>query len=331
MSQHTSELQHLGRDALIRQITRNLRQMDDATLAIMARRLRQSAASDHVDAAGPGAERGMNRRQFLRTVAGVGALGAVATAGVGYAAWEFGGLRERTRAELELGAEIIQLRGLLALYDALEQVGLDDVVSAGLGAVSTGLRLLEKGADALQSGLQAIEDAVLKVDQAFPALQKGITLVESGVEVLADGLQRLEDILADFAEPAQPITDAISRFVSQVLDYLPFGAGDTIRQGLETTADILTTIPEHVLAVNTELLEPLREQWFSTDPEDGLLSGMFEVLVTRVLDPLQAHLSAISDFSNTWQEKLESPVRAAIEERNNVRRDLQAQRRMLGM
>ncbi len=334
MNTATSPLSQLGREALLQQINAELALMDDASLALLAQRLRttQTAPAQRSGShESPAQEQGIDRRQFLRTVFGVGALGAVATAGVGYAAWEFGGLRERTQAELELGAEIVQLRGLLALYDALEQVGLDDIVESGLEAASGGLRLLEKGADVLNGGLQAVEDFLRKLDEAFPDMQTGIAVVEAGVSFLADGLQRLEDILSDFMEPAQPVTTAISKFVDQVLGYLPFGVGDTIRQGLQTIAELMTSIPEHVEAVNSALLEPLRERWFNTDPEQGLLSGLFAVLINRVLDPLEAHLTAISAFSETWQDKLALPARAAIAHRQQLRVELQGQRQSLGI
>ena len=48
-------------------------------------------------------------------------------------------------------------------------------------------------------------------------------------------------------------------------------------------------------------------------------SSLVNPLVTRVLDPLEAHLENLSTLADTWQAKLMAPAEEALAERARVR------------
>ena len=305
---------------------RDLQTLDDATLAEMEIRTRAAPAFEPAargkEPEGETGDAALSRRQFLRTTLGLGVVGTVACAGVGYVAWETGGLRQKTQTELALGAEIIKLRGLLLLYEALEQVGLDGIVATGLLAVNDILSLLEAGSQTLRMGLERLEQVVLGLKDAGKTLADAVSWVEDRVTGVAGLLQQLENALGDAFEPAAPVAERVVALADRVLNLLPFGAGQSIRQGLSAMADTLSAIPEMILAVNDRLLDPLKSQWLASDPDQGLLARLGLVSQQAIFDPLEAHLADLEALSARWQQALALPVKAALDERSGLRDDI---------
>ncbi|MCX7853168.1 MAG: hypothetical protein N2383_10330 [Caldilineales bacterium] len=299
----------LDRETLLTQMTARLRELDDAGLLAVDRYLRElPPPTGGPIAAGPG----LDRRQFLLRALGLGGGLVLVTAG-GYAAVSY-------------GVEAAKWRGLLLLYEQMERAGLDDAAALALVTVENALAALETGAESLRRGLERVEAGVQQLDAVNPTVREGIAAVEGLVEHIAQAVQRLEDALARFLEPAQPLLEAIKAFVNRLLELLPFGIGDEVRRVLVAIADVLSALPELILAVNTGLLTPLREVWFGDDPEQSLLGRLENALISGLFDPLQAHLTAVADFAAAWQTRVGRALETALDERSALRAEIERYR-----
>jgi hypothetical protein len=270
---------------------------------------------DDVETIDPG------RRRFLTGALAGGAAGVLAAAGTGVVVWKIGDA-ELMAAQRAAEEELERLCGLLNLYEQLERVGLDAILETGLLALTAPLAGLERGAVGLRKGLDALESGLLQVETTFPAIQEGIEWVEARISALAELLQRVEDAIGQALDKASPITDALGDFVNFVLDRLPFGAGQKVRDALDHISDVVGSVPELVEGINTHLLEPLRQNWFSTEEGEGIGGRLIEPLVASVLDPLEGHLDELAALLNTWEETLSAPARSAIEERQVLREQI---------
>jgi hypothetical protein len=297
------------RGQVIERISQRLQTLDHQTL------LRLDELTEQVEADGGmrAAER-MTRRRFLRGALVGGVAGLAVGAGGGLVAWE--------TAQLEGTAEALKLKGLLALYESLEKIELDAIVSTGMAAVGLLLKGVEGGSLAIKAGLDTVEGLLLDFEGAFPTIRTGIEWTEGVVSALADRLQALEDAIERVLEKAQPITEALGGFFDFVLDVLPFGYGDRIRAILDRIGDLVTSIPETVEGINTKLLEPLRRDWFSEEEGKGLKGGLIDPTVTKLLDPLEAFLGRLAELVGSWEEKLVGPVQEAIGERDAIRGEI---------
>jgi len=218
--------------------------------------------------------------------------------------------------------EIARLAGLVQLYEKLERVGLDAIIQTGMAAVGLLFGGLELGANGLKAGLEVVEAGLLSIEKAFPAVQTGIEWVEKGVSALADGIDALQATLGRAVDKASPITEALGDFVTFVLDKLPFGIGDNVQSVLDSLSDLVSGIPELVEGINTHLLEPLRQDWFSTEEGKGLDDALLKPLAERVFDPLEAHLGDLAGLIDAWQQKLVAPSQQALEERAAIREQI---------
>jgi hypothetical protein len=223
---------------------------------------------------------------------------------------------------LEGAAETLKLKGLLTLYESLEKIELDAIVSTGVASVGLLLNGVEGGSLTIKAGLDAVEGLLLDFEGAFATIRDGIEWTEGMISALADRLQALEDTIEGALEKAQPITEALGSFFDLVLDLLPFGYGDRIRAILDRIGDLVANIPEAVEGINTRLLEPLRRDWFSEEKGKGLKAGLIDPIVTRFLDPLEAFLGKLAELVGGWEDKLIKPTESAISERDAIRTEI---------
>jgi hypothetical protein len=305
------------RGRVIERINQRLQGLDYQTLLKLDELTEQVEADREVLAT-----EGMTRRRFLQGALVGGVAGLAVGAGGSLVAWETGTAAGRMAAELEATAEALKLKGLLTLYENLEKIGLDAIVSTGVAAVGLLLEGVETGSLAIKAGLDTVEGLLLDFEEAFPTIRAGIEWTEGVISAFADKLQALEDAIEGVLEKAQPITEALGSFFNFVLDLLPFGYGDKIRVTLDRIDDIVTSIPETVEGINTKLLEPLRRDWFSEEEGKGLKAGLIDPIVVGLLDPLEAFLGKLAELMDRWEEKLVGPVQKAISERDAIREQI---------
>lgn len=305
------------RGQVIERINQRLLDLDYQTLLKLDELTEQVEADREVFAAEE-----MTRRRFLQGALVGGVAGLTVGAGGSLVAWETGTAAGRMAAELEATAEALKLKGLLALYENLEKIGLDAIASAGVAAVGLLLEGVETGSLAIKTGLDTVEGLLLDFEAAFPTIRAGIEWTEGVVSAFADKLQALEDAIEGVLEKAQPITEALGNFFNFVLDLLPSGYGDKIRNTLDRIDDIVTSAPEAVEGINTKLLEPLRRDWFSEEEGKGLQGDLIDPIVTQLLDPLEAFLGKLAELVGSWEEKLAGPIQKAISERDAIREQI---------
>ena len=294
----------------------------------------------------------VSRRKFLTGAVAGGAAGLAVAAGTSVAVWkvsdsELLSAQEAAKAELEAanaeldaakGAadlelqaflenaaeEVAQLLGLLDLYEELDKIGLDGIIEKGLAAVALPLGAVEAGALALKSGLEWAEDALRTVGEAVPTAQESLLWLEAQVSAVSDAIEKLENGVAQALDKAtdNAVGEAVKEFTAKILDVLPFGLGDRFRAALAGLVALVTSVDDLVEGINTKLLEPLRENWFSGEDGEGMSGTFLDPLVEKILDPLEEHLESLAALADTVQSDLTAPTQRAMAERARLRAEI---------
>lgn len=276
----------------------------------------------------------VSRRKFLTGAVAGGAAGLAAAAGTGVAVWkvadaEILAAKEAAEAELQAlkegkAADLARLQGLVDLYEGLEKIGLDAILETGMLAMALPLKAVETGAQALKQGLDWAEEGLLSLAESLPTARESLAWLERQISALAGAIETLEAAISRALDRAMdnPVGQALKEFTAMILDHLPFGLGDRVRDVLDGLITVLTGVDELVEGVNTHLLEPLDARWFSSDEDAGLSGSLLNPLVERVLDPLEAHLDDLSKLADTWQAKLMAPTQEALAERARIRDEI---------
>ena len=261
---------------------------------------------------------GISRGQFIAGVAAGGAALVSTNLATGLVAGSLGTKAGQATAQMEAEVELLKLRGLVALYENLEQVGLDALLSTGLVLVSASLQGLESGITVLESGVRAVDAGVTAFELSFPTIRRGLIAVENLFAGLEARLARLQELMGEVQEMVSPLSDAVGSFFSSIVERIP-RVGPAMLDALDRISDLVGSLPDAIGEVRRRLLEPLREEWFTDDDEIGLKGKLLNPLQEGLLKPLESFFSDLADAVDTWQQQLISPAEQALTEREVVR------------
>jgi hypothetical protein len=264
---------------------------------------------------------GITRRQFIAGTAAAGATLVTTNAATALVAGSLGARAGGAKAELESQVELMRLQGLLTLYENLEQVGIDALLSTGIAVLSISIDGLQLGITALENGVSLVDTGVSAIENAFPTIRSGLSLVERLVTSVENRLTQLQELMSDVQEVVSPFSDAVGSFFSSLVERIP-GIGPTIVDTLDRMSELLGSLPDVIGKVRSDLLEPLREDWFTDDEESGLKGTLLNPLQDRLLEPLEEFLSDLNDAIDEWQDQLVDPVEEALIQRDVIRQQI---------
>jgi hypothetical protein len=308
------------RRALQNRIRRRLSACDEDTLERIDELLGHATENDDQDEAVFFPE-GITRRQFIGGAAAAGATLVTTNLTTALTAGSLGARVGETKAELESQAELLKLRSLLTLYENLEQVGIDALLSTGMAALTISIDGLELGITALESGVGLVDRGVSAIENAFPAIRSGLRLVERLVQRVEERLTRLQELMSDVQEVVSPFSDAVGSFFSSLVERIP-GVGPTIVDALDRMSELLGSLPDIIGQIRSDLLQPLQEDWFTDDEESGLKGTLLNPLQEELLEPLEDFLGDLVDAIDEWQQELIDPLEEALTKREVIKEQI---------
>ncbi|NIN69013.1 MAG: hypothetical protein GTO63_30870 [Anaerolineae bacterium] len=273
---------------------------------------------------------GVTRRQFLVGLTAGGAALVSTNLATGLAAGSLGMKAGQAAAGLDSEAELMKLRGLLTLYEQLERVGIDAILTTGIAALAISLDGLEAGIVVLEKGVSLVDAGVTAFENSFPTIRRGLRVVESLFTSMENRVTQLQETMSEIQEVVSPLSDAVGSFLSSLVERIP-GVGPAILDALDRISELVGSLPDAIGEVRIRLLEPLREEWFTDDEESGIKGRLLNPLQERLLEPLEKFLGNLADSMDTWQEQLITPVEQAVRERELIRQQITEYKEREGM
>ncbi|MBX3000583.1 MAG: hypothetical protein KF893_18835 [Caldilineaceae bacterium] len=275
----------------------------------------------NVDVAPPSA---LTRRQLLTRLA----IGGSVLATAGYAATRL----ERPVEERDEGmrSEMAHLHTLLSLYEMMDRVGLDRLITTALAALGFSISGLRLGATAVRGAVEFITALINRFDAAVPQILAGIEVAEGFLQAIDRHLNELERLIGEVMQEAAPLTQAVDRFVQELLGYLPFGIGDRIRRTIQEMAALVGLLPAGLGALRSGLFSPIRA-WFPAEEGADLRAQLFTPARAELLEPTRALLNDLIQFADRWDSEMAGPVEAALAQRAEVRSQIVAYQQQLDL
>ncbi len=272
----------------------------------------------------------LTRRQVV-TLLGAGAVTLAAThTAVAYEAAQWAEQVPRRQAD-DYAAEIEKLKGLLALYEGLEQIGIDAIVAGALAGYKGVLDALRAGVGGLREAVTGMEGAISNFHDAFATLRSGLKTAEDGISNVAALLKNAESWLGQTTSPVKPLLDQVHQFFDDLLGKIPLGVGDNIRKTIDGLIGLVVAIPSAIDAVRTNLLEPLRTGWLSDDNAKSLQGALLDPITAKILEPLKQLLDDVDRTLAGWETDVATPVQAALDRRAVVRGQIAQYKQKNGM
>ncbi|GEM_PF-823681 len=304
-----SQMEKLRRSARIARIMERLGRLDDGTLEVLDRMTADALVGVTAQANPPA----VSRRQFLGAAAAGGVI--VALTG-GLTLWQ---LSAAHAAALEREAD--RLRRIIALYEEMDALGLDDLILRGVGAVASVIETVRDLATRLQEAIQSAREALLDFQSRFPTLQSGIRWLRDILTTLSQRLTALENEINGALGLTSPVAETVGGFLSRILDRLPGTFGRQIRGGLERMGEVVGMLPLLVQGLYTRILEPMGD-WFNSRADAGLNTWLVNPLLHNVLDPAEILIGKVAELASAWEEQLAAPARQAVARREEIRAEI---------
>ncbi len=292
--------------------------LDDATLQALAQQLRR-----HAEAIPPAPSGTVTRRRFLAGLAGAGLIGASLGGGGGVA---YGA----ARAWEDANRTIATWRGLVVLYEEADAVALDALVRQALDEVGNLVAALRPLVPRVRTGIERAQTFVGELDQVLVVIDNGLAVLEGVVSRLAGLLASLEGTLAEVGERTGPLGKRVGGFFRALLESLPFGLGDRLLAVLDAIQATLSALPESVAAINTDVIEPLRQRYFPREGETVRVH-LTDVLAASLFEPLITLLDHTEQLLVRWEEAFATPAAKRLAELEQARQAIEAYRQTYGL
>lgn len=230
-----------------------------------------------------------------------------------------GQVKDANNQVTTLQAKNDDFQDLLKLYQQLEAVGIDQLLASALAAVGVPLLAIQNVRLALMTGVGLAARVLQDVEDHLPLVAAGLDWLQQQVNTLANGIRAFQTALAVSADT--PTTKAISDFISQLLDMLPFGAGQNIKLALQAMGEVFNRLPDLLNNVSAMVIEPVRA-WVGTNQQGGLRETLLRPIRDQVLAPAQQIVANAENLNGIYNQQLAQPVQSALEQRAKVRTEI---------
>ena len=231
--------------------------------------------------------------------------------------------------ETQLGDTRHQLgvvAGLVALYEQLEGIDLDETVDAGLQALGGSL-------STLVGQLPTVREAVAAGQQALDQLEAEIPLVDSGrmwldhrLQRLSQGFQALEAVLQEAVEDIGPLLSLLNQWFQNVLKWLPFGMGRTAGAVMEALTGVVNDTPATISGLRVNVSQPLNIWLQDEDGEKPLQKRLVRPLREKTIASASEMEKQAESVKSTFDTALAQPVNNAVQIRRQMRNLIAAYR-----
>lgn len=207
---------------------------------------------------------------------------------------------------------------LIGLYNQLDGVGLDNLLSSGLGVVGGALAGVAGPAAFLRAGVDAAHGLLTDFEQVLPNFSSAMAWLGQQVVNTKVGLWAVEMSAQQAANSTvSGLTAVFGGFVGFVLDHLPFDIGANVRKTLTEVQNLLDGVTAMSDQAPDQVL--LKISRYVDDGAQGWRQAMITPIRNNTLAPADQVLVAVSGASQTFKTSLNDPAVAALQKRQALR------------
>jgi hypothetical protein len=214
---------------------------------------------------------------------------------------------------------------LIALYDQLENIGLDALVRAGLSAAASALAAVLGVVPLLKDGLLLAHTLLGNFENLLPDFHTAMTWLGSQIVNFKLGLYAVETAAQrTLHEALTGLITVFSGFVKFILDHLPFNIGADVRETLAATQDLLLKVEAAADDMSTQVLDRISK--YVGDGPQNWKRTLITPLRDKALTPAANLLAALAEADAAFTTALDEPVTAALDQRAQIRAQIEALR-----
>lgn len=218
--------------------------------------------------------------------------------------------------------EIGILSGLVALYDQLEGIDLENALNGGLAAMGTAVDNLMDRIPTVNEGLALGQEALSQLEAHIPLLENGRQWLGNHIERVSNYYQAVETTLQVAVETVGSFLQLLNKWFQDIAKWLPFGMGKTAAQVMDSLTQLLSETPNTISGLRTNVAQPL-DVWLG---QAGSMGSQEAPLRRDIIKPLREQaLAAVANtleqaeaVQTAYQAQLAEPVREAANRRQLI-------------
>jgi hypothetical protein len=215
-----------------------------------------------------------------------------------------------------------QSKQLIDLYHQLDGVGLDNLVAAGLGAVSGALSSIAGPAGLLRAGVDAAHNLLTDFENTLPGFSDSMAWLGQQVVKTKVALWAVETAAQQAANSTlSGVTAVFGGFVGFVLDHLPFNIGANVRATLNEVQSLLTGVTDMANQAPDQVM--LKITHYVDDTPQGWRQALITPLRAGTLTPADQVLIAVSGANDAFKTSLHDPATGALQQRQTIRQQIE--------
>jgi hypothetical protein len=227
----------------------------------------------------------------------------------------------------EANTRVSVLAGLVALYQQLEQLDLNGVLSSGFGAVGTLLGRLSSRLPNVGTGLSLSRQALDQFEQQTTVMDNGRQWLGHQLSKLNRYYEAVELVLRTVAEGAGSLMQMMNDWLQKLLGWLPFGLGRQSSEVMENLTTLVTEVPHTINGLRVNVLQPLNS-WLAVNErnEIPLQANLIKPLRQQAFEPTQAILAETETALTSYRVELLEPTQTILTHRQALSDRIQAYR-----
>lgn len=233
--------------------------------------------------------------------------------------------RERSESEMlrdqvdELNLQVGALSGLVALFDQLDEIDLDDIVDDGLSVVGSAFDELTLNLPTVSEGLALGQAALKELEQHIPLLEDGRDWLDGHLSALDSHFVTVNRTLQSAIDGGGTVIHLLNEWFQDILKWLPFGIGKKAVDVMEALSNLINEIPNTVGGVQENIVQPL-DVWLSREDEQTALQRRVVAPVRdSALTPAADTISKTETLRSTYVNDLAAPARRKLARKRAVR------------
>ena len=233
--------------------------------------------------------------------------------------------RERTETESlldrleEMNLQVGVLSGLVALYDQLEEIDLDDIFNSGLETVGGALDELVDSIPTVAEGLKMGQAALEELEQQIPLLEDGRDWLNDQIGSMDAYYGVVERSLRRIVEEGGSFMQMLDQWFRGILKWLPFGIGSKAIEVMSALSDLVADIPDTIAGLNTNVVLPL-DEWLAKDGDKTTLqSKVIGPVRDGAIEPAAQALANTETLKTIYNEHLVDPTKTKMARKRAIR------------
>jgi len=211
-------------------------------------------------------------------------------------------------------------KNLLALFDQLESLDFDTVLTSGLASASIGMAGLLSLSPLVAEGVKLARALFDNFEKQFPTLRASVDWLKSGLDSMNAGILTVEAAIAQAVTSLDPIASRMTQLVGYILDNLPFGIGKSVKAALDANDSLYGTLPSFVAGARTQIIAQFADPYSDTDK--GLGKSMLKPIREKAFDPSDRLGAQVKTVADSFLDDLHIPATAALDKRAAIKKEI---------